>query len=314
MQRRGAIDVLKRALDDTITNWPLIALRLGETMLLAIIAVAAVFIIFVPIAVSIGISAVTFDSSVEMENALLALTSKWLLLVWAFIGLLLVTLIFVAIHSFVEAGSARVYVDAERAAGEANAGPRSRFRVFSMDRWMAGGRNGWWTIFWIYNLAWGLTGLILLIPLVPTALLMWMFMDRPELLAGIGCFGIIITMLLLIVVALVTGIWTNRAIVDWAAQGTSAKASLSHAWRAVRADLGRHVLVTAAVIVVGMAGSSFFAGFSMFSVFGQAMDPHSAFNFVTLPIRLVGSLGSTVFSAMVTSWYVAAYAALAVEK
>lgn len=314
MQKRGAIDVLRRALDDTIANWPLIALRLGEALLFTLIAIAAIFIILVPIAVSIGISAVSIQSSADVEQALTALVGKWMLLVWVFVAVMLLMVIFVAIHSFVEAASARVYVDAERLAGPADQGPRTRFQAFSMDRWMAGGLRGWWIVFWIYNLAWGLAGLILLIPLIPTAALMLVFMEHPEVLAGVGCLGIVVTLLLGIVVAIVAGIWTNRAIVDWAANGTSARASLASARQAIRVDLGRHVLVTAAAIVIGMAGSSFFASFGFFAAFGQAMDAHSTFNFVTMPIRLVGSLGSTAFSAIVTSWYVAAYAALAVEK
>jgi hypothetical protein len=314
MQKRGAIDVLKRALDDTIANWPLVALRLGEALVFAIIAIAAIFIILVPIAVSIGISASSIQSSADIEQAIAALLGRWMLLVWVFVAVLILAGVFVAMHSFVEAGGARVYVDAERVAGPANEGPRQRFRVFSMDKWMAGGLSGWWTVFWIYNLAWGLAGLILLIPLIPTAALMVRFSERPEVLAGIGCLGIVVTLLLGIVVAIVTGIWTNRAIVDWAANGTGARASLSSARQAIRIDLGRHVLVTAAAIVIGMAGSSFFASFSFFAAFGQTMDAHSLFNFVTMPIRLIGSLGSTAFSAAVTSWYVAAYAALAVEK
>jgi hypothetical protein len=240
------------------------------------------------------------------------LAGKWILLVWVLLGAFVLTLVFVAMHSFVEAGCARVFVDAERLGGPATEGPRSRFRLFSMDRWMAGGAAGWWTVFWIYNIAWGMAGLIFLIPLIPTAVLMFVFREQAPMLIGTGCVGLLVTLMLMIVVGLVTGMWTNRAIVDWAANGTGASESLSGAWQAFRADLARHVLIALAVIVIGMAGSSFFASFSFFAAFGQSMGNHSLFNLVTLPIRLVASLGSTAFSAAVTSWYVAAYAALAV--
>ncbi|HEX7828710.1 MAG TPA: hypothetical protein VF787_03605, partial [Thermoanaerobaculia bacterium] len=69
--KRGVIDVLRRALDDVIANWPLILLRIGEAIVLTIIAVAAIFIILVPIAVSIGISAASIHSPDDIEHALL---------------------------------------------------------------------------------------------------------------------------------------------------------------------------------------------------------------------------------------------------
>ena len=312
--KRGVIDVLRRALDDVIANWPLILLRIGEAIVLTIIAVAAIFIILVPIAVSIGISAASIHSPDDIEHALLLLMDKWMLLVWVLVAASILLLLFVAIHSFVEAGCARVYVDAEKLAGPSNEGHRSRFKIFSMERWMAGGAAGWWKVFWIYNIAWGFAGLIFLIPLIPTALLMFIFRETPEILIGTGCAGLAVTFLLMIVVGVLTGMWTNRATVDWAANGTDATESLATARKALRADFGRHVLITLAAIVIGMAGSSFFASFGFVATFGQAMDRHGMFSLITLPIRLVGSLGSTAFSAIVTSWYVAAYAALTTEK
>lgn len=312
--KRSAIDVLRRGLDDTVANWPLILIRLGEAVVLSILAVAAVLAILVPIAVSVGISLASLQTPEDLESLLVVLASKWILLIWIVVGITLLMLVFVAVHSFVEAGSARVYVDAERAAGPANEGSRARFRMFSMDRWISGGASGWWTVFWIYNLAWGVAGLIMLLPLIPTALLMLLLREKPEALVATGCFGLLATLLLMFVLALVTGMWTNRAIVDWAANGTGAAASLSGAWAAFRADLGRHILIAAAAIFIAMAGSSFFAGFSIFAAFGETLGRDGFINFLTLPIRLLASLASTAFSAAVTSWYVAAYAALTVER
>jgi hypothetical protein len=311
--KRGVIDTLRRAADDAIANWPLMLLRLGETLIFVILAVAAVFVMLVPIAVSLGLSLANLHSPEDLENVAGLLAGKWVLLLWAFLAISVLLLIFMAIHSFVEAGSARILVDAEEQAGPSTEGPRSRYRAFSMERWMAGGVRGWWGVFWIYNLAWGLAGLILLLPLIPTALGMLLFREQPPLLIGTGCIGLALTFVLLIVTAVVTGMWTNRAIVDAALYGTAASESLSRAWKEIRADLGRHIAITAAVIVVAMAGSSFFASFSVFANFGQAMDHHGMFSLITLPLRIVGSLGSTAFSTALTSAYVAAYAALAVE-
>jgi hypothetical protein len=313
--RRGVIDVLRRGGDNTIANWPLILIRLAETLLFGILAVVTIFVALVPIFVSIGIELSKLTTPDDLAEAAFALMSRWILLVWVFVAITVLTIIFVAMHAFVEAGSARVYVDAERAAGPAMLGPRARFRTFTMDRWLSGATDGWWTVFWIYNLGWGLAGLILLIPLVPTLAFLLIFREEPGAALAIGCMGLMLTALFLIVVGIVTGMWVNRALNEWAAHSLGARASLSTAWSAIRLDLARHVLVLLAIIVVGLAGSSFFASFSFFAAFGDAMggSQGSIFNLFTMPLRLVGSFLSSAFSAAVSAWYLASYSALATE-
>jgi hypothetical protein len=107
--------------------------------------------------------------------------------------------------------------------------------------------------------------------------------------------------------------WTARATADWAVTGTGASASLAGAWTALKADLGRHLLIAIAIIVVAMAGSSFFASFGYFAAFGEAFHRSAMTQVFTIPLRLIGTFLNWVFSAFVGSWYLAAYAALAVE-
>lgn len=313
--RRGVFDVLRRGLDDTLVNWPLIAIRLGETLLFAVITIVAVIAALLPILVSIGIHLTQIESPEDAFDAMLLLSQQWMLLVWIVVVVSFLVLVFVAIHAFVQAGCARVYVDAEKIAGPEVEAPRSRFQLFSVDRFMAGGAGGWWVVFWIYNLAWSLAGLILLVPLVPTMLLMVVFREQPAVMAATGCLGIVVTLLLLIVVGLVTGMWTNRAIATWAVRQADARESLSTAWRALSADLGRHLLIAVAMIVVGMAGSMFFASFGFFAAFGETLgNHHGMFSLMTFPLRIAGSVFSSAFSAAVSSWYLASYSALATER
>ena len=117
-----------------------------------------------------------------------------------------------------------------------------------------------------------------------------------------------------IVVTIVTAMWSNRAIVEWAAQRSGIRTPLGAAWRAVKSDLGRHLLIALAIFVIGMAGSSFFSSFSMFAAFGDSLGRHGGFNMVTLPVRLIGSMLNSAFSALIGSWFLASYAALAVES
>jgi serine protease AprX len=53
--KRGVIDVLRRGLDSTLANWPLILVRLAETIVFAMLALATVFAVLAPIIVSVGI-------------------------------------------------------------------------------------------------------------------------------------------------------------------------------------------------------------------------------------------------------------------
>lgn len=313
--KRGTFDILRRGLDNTVANWQLILLRLAETFLFVVMILVAAVAIVVPILVSIGIHFAAIKTPDDLAGVAELLAQRWMLAAWIVVAVSILMLVFVAMHSFVEAGCARVYVDGERLAGPEMAGPRSRYAVFSISRFFAGGKDGWWTVFWIYNLAWGVAGLVILIPLVPTALLMLLFSDEPRALVATGCLGLVVTLLVLFVVAIATGIWTNRAIAHWALHRESATPSLAAGWSAVRLDPARHLLVVLAVVLVMMAGSSIFAGFSFAAAFGEIFsDNNIAFQAVTLPLRIFGSLANSIFSTAVTTWYLACFTALAVER
>jgi hypothetical protein len=244
-----------------------------------------------------------------------SLAGRWILGLWILLAILVVMLLFVVVHSLVEAGSARVYADAERIAGDGE-GPQSRFKVFSMARWWAGAREGFWPVFWIYNLAWGLAGIILLIPLAPTAIVLILFgRNNPGVAVGVGCLGLAISTLLMLVVTIFTAMWTNRAIADQATQGLGARASLAAARRALGADLGRHILIAIMLFLIAIAGSMFFGSFSLFAGIGEMVGRNSSTIWLaTLPLRIVGTILSSTFSAAVTSWFLAAYVSLAAER
>jgi hypothetical protein len=312
--KRGVFDVLRRGLDNAVANWGLIVIRVVEVVLLVGITIAAAVAVIVPLLVSIGVSVTRLSTPEDLEELVLSLFARWAWMLWIFLGISVLLLVFVVVHSLVEAGCARVAIDADRAAGPAVEGPRSRYRVFSLQRWWAGAKDGWWAIFWIYNFAWGVAGLILLVPLIPTAVIMLVARDTPAVLIGTGCVGLALTVLLLIVVGMVTSMWTARATVEWASRGSGATAALSDAWAAIKADVGRHLLIALAVIVIAMAGSSFFASFSYFAAFGEMFHRSATVQIFTIPLRFIASLLNWGFSAFVSNWYLAAYGALAVES
>ncbi|HUP61425.1 MAG TPA: hypothetical protein VNA69_13495 [Thermoanaerobaculia bacterium] len=312
--RRGVFDTLRRGVDNTIANWQISLIRLGETMLFAGIVVGAIILMVLPILVSIGIQFTDLGTPGGLENAIQSLFGRGMILIWIFLILFALLLVFIAMHAFVEAGCARVIVDADRVAGPAVAGPRSRYAVFSMDRWLTGAKDGFWSVFWIYNFVWGVGGLVLLVPLVPAIFVIWMLRGNTGAAIALGCLTLAVVMLMCLVIAIVLGMWANRAIVEWAVRRAGIRESIDAGWRfAMRTDLGRHLLITLAIIVAAMAGSTVFASFSMMASFGESMSDHGVFNVITLPLRLAGTFLNWAFSSLITTWYLASYAALGVE-
>ncbi len=185
---------------------------------------------------------------------------------------------------------------------------------FSLERWLTAAKDGWWTVFWIYNIIWGVACLILLIPLIPTIALMLIFRAQEGVAVLAGCLGLLVTMFLAVIVTIVAAIWCNRAIVDWAMRDSGAREATASASSEIRADLGRHVLAAIAIFVVAMAGSAFFASFSFFAGLGEAFGSgQNTLIVMMLPLRLAGSLLNSAFSAALGTWFAASYAAIALD-
>jgi hypothetical protein len=312
--KRGIIDTLKRGGENAIANWQLSLIRFIEILAFCALAFIGIIVALVPLFVSLGIRLSEIHDADDMQSVMMTLLEQWPVFIWFGVGMFAMFAFFVVVHSYVEAGCARVFVDADRAAGPATTGAKGRYRVFSVSRWFAGAREGGWRVFWIYNLAWTVAALILLIPLIPVAALMFVFRSNPAVSAGVGCLGILVVLLFGIVLGLVTGMWTNRAIANWAAQRSTARHALATGWRAVKMDFGRHLLIALAIIVVALAGSSAFSSFSMFGSFGHSMRGDNIINVMTAPVRMFGAILSWAFSALIGSWYLASYSALSVEN
>src|SRR5205807_55664 len=135
----------------------------------------------------------------------------WPLIVYLLLIITLLLGVLIAIHSFVEAGNAKIFVDAEHGAGATMPAPREKFRAFSMDRWLSGGRMSWWSVFWIYNATWSVAGLIIIIPLLLTLVGMLLVEENGARIA-LGCGGLAIAVIIGIPVAIIVAIWTQKAI------------------------------------------------------------------------------------------------------
>jgi len=308
---RNTTDVLRRGFDSTLANWPLIAIRIAESVLFVMIVVASIFAAIVPVGIAASFS--TFRNADEPSEAIAAfVTEHWPLIVYIFLVVLIVTIVLIAIHSFVEAGSARVFVDAERNA-TGDAPKRDAFRAFNMDRWMQGGRASWWTVFWIYNIVWGIGGLIFLVPLILTLAAMFMVTEAGGRLA-IACSGLALTFLVVIPVSMVMALVSEKAITIAVARAASAGDAVRAGWSEIKRDFGRHFAVAFIVFAIALGGAMAISSLMtpMSIVRDVAHAPLTSIAFA--PAQIVSSFAQSVFSAAVGLWFLAAYVGLTEEK
>lgn len=308
--KRSFADVLRRGFDNTVANWPLILIRIAEGIVLVLLAVVALVAAIIPVIVSLGINAsLAQDPTGAAEAVMAMLTDHWMIVLYVVAVVTVVLVLFVAIHSFVEAGSARVYVDGERAAGAVAVPQRANFHVFTAERWLSGAKQDWWSVFWIYNLAWGVAGLIILAPLVIVGALVFLLHDNEPLMLGVTCVGLVMSIFILLVVAVVTNVWCEKAIVVCSARMHRATGALGEAWREFRTDAGRHIAVALVLFLLMVVGSMFFASIS----FVGGMSDSPGYVLALMPLQLLGSFANSVFSTIVSAWFLASFAGLSVE-
>jgi hypothetical protein len=301
--KRTVIDVLRRGFENALANWPLILIRIAEGVVLVVIVIGSVIAAIIPIIVAAGMNKFDFGNP---DNAAQLLATQFIehwVLVLYLLGL--ATLIFgvlIAVHSFVEAGAARVYIDGEHVAG---------FRAFAIDRWWEGGRRGWWAVFWIYNLAWSLGALILLIPLVFTIIFMLM-VSGAGVRVALGCAGLALTVLLLIPIGIIVGIWTQKAIAICVARALGAVEALGAARREIKLDFGRHLAVALVLMAIGFAVAMVVSGANIPFSFGD--NRHlNLLPLLLAPMQIMLSILQTAISAAIGAWTLSSFVALTEE-
>lgn len=308
--KRTAADIIRRGFDSAVVNWPALLIRIAESVVFVIIAVAAVFALIVPLFVSIGLSHLDLANAEDAASALVRLlVEHWMILVYVALLATAVLIVFIAVHSFVQAGLAHIFGDAERAAGALPVS-RIRLRAFNIDRWLEGGWRSWWPVFLIYNIAWTFAGLVMLVPLIVVVALMLLARQSGAAVA-VGCLGLVASFFVIMIVAVLTGIWTQKAIVLSVLRRLGAIDSLGDAWRDALGDFGRHFAVAFVMLVIVIGGTSVISTFSLaFSV--PASHPFVMLAFS--PIRILLSFVSSAFSAAVANWFLASFVALSAEE
>jgi hypothetical protein len=305
--KRPITDVLRRGFESAFANWPLVALRIAENVLYAILVIGGLIAAVVPLLVSIGLSGFNADRPEEAAATIAATLLEHLaVFVWIFAGALVLALVVLVIHSFVIAGCAQTFVDAE-GSGPAESRPHT-FKVFNMERWLSGGRHSMWTVFWIYNITYGTTVAIVLVPAVLTLGGMLAFHDSKPVVACIGCFGLVACVFLLILASVVAAIWSLKAVVLAVERNLDASVATKAAWAEAKADFGRHFAVAFILFVISFGGA---ATIGMFSVVFSVPSGHSAYmSLAFAPARIVISIIQSAFGAAVGMWMLASFAAL----
>jgi hypothetical protein len=132
------------------------------------------------VSIGIAVNDVDIRHPEQIEDLFFALISKWIWLPGSSRRLGAALLRSSSSTRSSRLAAARVAIDADRAAGPATEGPRSRHRMFSMQRWMAGGRTGGGPS--SGSTTWrGRRGLILLLPPIPMAIIVLVAQDSAPL-------------------------------------------------------------------------------------------------------------------------------------
>jgi hypothetical protein len=300
--KRSVAEVIRRGFEITLANWPVLLIRIAEHLVVGILAIASIIAIVIPIAVSAGLG--HFDIDPDNPNGAAgivaqALIDHWVLLLFILLVISVVLIVFVAIHSFVQAGSTEVYLANQ----------------FTGDRFMAGGKRGWLPVFWIYNLAWLVAGVVLLVPIIPVPFII-LLTGQSVASIVIGCLWLAVWGFFAILVCLVTALWTMKAVVlvgrarssSGQAESLSytARAALKAARAAIRAEPGRHFAVGFIMLVIWFGGSAFIGMFSGIASMGHA----TPLAIITAPLHLFLSLINAIFSAAVESWFLASFVSM----
>ncbi|HEX7421977.1 MAG TPA: hypothetical protein VF505_18985 [Thermoanaerobaculia bacterium] len=309
--RRSVGEILRLGFESMLANWPLLIIRIVESVVLVVLIIVAIVAVIVPVAVSFGASNSwpAGDPGDAMNMILTIIATHAVMILYILVMILVVLTVFLMIHSFVTAGSASVYVASLRQTAAMPHATRDQMDAFTTDRWFEGAKATWWAVFWIYNIAWSVGFLIMFVPFAFLAGAVIVVRENAAAAAITGCVGAFFIVLLLLPIAIVTGIWTQKAIVDCVARRTGAMDSLRAAWAEFRADLGRHLAVAAVMVLVSFGAAMVVGSMSAMMSFGQHPN-----GLMLIPMQFSSSILNSVVSAAVSAWFLACFAALAVER
>lgn len=291
-------EIFRRGMESTIANWPLVLIRVAETIAIVMIVIGTFAVAVIPLFVGAATGLPSLEDPEEIQRWLMGVSP--LLVLYVFVLFTVVFGLAVLLHAFVQAGVFGVLAVAERQAPER--GARAWFRAFTPELWWAESKRWVWPMFWIYNIVWGVAALVTLIPLIP-ALLGAIALRESEMIVLPACLGIATTVAVGLLAAFVGIIWSHVAFAEVVRTGAGAIAAVRQAGARLRARPGALFLVAVAYFALSMGVGMFVGGFTI-GIDTANVVPGLAVVF--LPLRIVLSLLNSLISAAFGCWMAAA--------
>lgn len=296
-------DVIRRGADNVVANWPLLLIRIAESVAMTVIMLGIALGAVTPFLVaSLGASlSDLIEGSIDPERLLRNISPFLVLYILVVVSVVL--LVGVLVHSFVQGGIVGSYLAGERAAPEKAA--REHFRVFTPELWWSEAKRNVWRFFWIYNVIWGGWSLALLLLLLPVLVLLLLMPQNPvALVVAIAAF--VAVLLFSIASGFVVFLWSQAVLIDAAKRSLAPLEAISRSREAIRGRIANIVLVGGIFFALSMLVGSAVAGFSFFFEFAGELG---GMGLAMIPFQVLVSLINSAVSTLFGSWMLAALAA-----
>lgn len=295
-----AFVAMQRGFDNVVANWPLLLIRVAENVVMMLLVVFTILGGVLPL-VFYGAFTQAIQQIDTPDQMAAAIIQYPLIVLYLLVVITIAVLAAVVVHSFVQGGVVDCYLVADRNAGQARPAERRLFRVFTPELWLRGSRRNWWGIFWVYNITWGIFGLILLIPMILLAVALFVARESPEMVA-LACGGLVLLFVVMLLAGIIVHVWSTAAIIV-NVEGRGIRQSLKEGWSiCLRRFWVFLILMLVAfmlsVIALGSIGVASFGVGLLSAIPGVA--------FLTIPIQVAISLLQTAISIAMGAWFLAA--------
>ena len=290
--KRTARFAISRGVALTITNWPLLLVPIGESIVLFVTAPGASEVLSrMLVAAGLGTLASPKAGLPSSNDLRLAFTNHWPQLLLTLVFVIGVGLLLVALHSFCQAGAADVYVAADR----------ENVR-FTLARWFRGGTRGWQRVLCIYAI-WLVVAVVLFVPLVPIPFLsVGLGGGLAPCVMIVGCVLLALWGCLAAFVIVMTFIWTLKAIVVAMAQNRRSSEAFGYALVSIGSNPLAHMGIALLMVLIWIGG---------LALVGRLVRGDlSLADFRANPAELLLWLVGIFFSSVMQNWLLASYSVL----
>ncbi len=302
----GVIDSLRRGFRALLSLWPLLLVRLVETITIIVVMLGGVALAMIPVGLSFDFGDV--ETWTDEPEVLAESLAEWLVSnVGTFVFFLIVLTVLVGIavliHSYFEAGVAALYLDHIRAG--ASIPVSEAWARFSLDAFVKAALSRGWSVFLVYNIVWGVAGAVILIPAGLLLAVILLFRESAAAIA-FTCLGLAVVLFVSIISSIVATVWAQIALTIAAGDRLGPIESSGLAGEMIRARLGVTILTAICVFAVIFGISTVTSTFNLaLSVLAEVPGAEM----VAFMFQVVLFLVNTVVSTVLGLWSGAVWAA-----